>query len=49
MKTTRRSFLKVLSAGAASAVAGLPTIDSLADVTGANESEFFIFIIAQGA
>jgi hypothetical protein len=49
MKTDRRTFLKVLSAGAASAVAGLPTIDSLADVAGANESEFFVFVIAQGA
>jgi hypothetical protein len=49
MKTDRRTFLKVLSAGAASAVAGLPTIDALADVTGGSDSEFFIFIIAQGA
>ncbi len=49
MRTHRRTFLKVLAAGAASAVAGLPTIDSLADVAGRNESEFFVFIIAQGA
>jgi len=49
MKIRRRTFLKVLSAGAATAVAGLPTIDSLADVTAASDSEFFIFIIAQGA
>src|SRR5271166_5987680 len=49
MRTHRRTFLKVLAAGAASAVAGLPTIDSLADVAGNNESEFFVFIIAQGA
>ncbi len=49
MRTYRRTFLKVLAAGAASAVAGLPTIDSLADVAARNESEFFVFIIAQGA
>lgn len=48
MKTTRRSFLKVLTATAAAAVAGLPTIDSLADVTAANGTEFFVFIIALG-
>jgi uncharacterized protein (DUF1501 family) len=46
--TTRRTFLKVLSAGAASAVVGLPTIDSLAGVAAANDSEYFVFIIALG-
>lgn len=49
MRTHRRTFLKVLAAGATSAVAGLPTIDSLADITAANDSEFFICIIALGA
>jgi Protein of unknown function (DUF1501) len=48
MKTTRRTFLRVFSAGAAAAVAGLPAIDSLADVAAANPPEFFIFIIAAG-
>jgi hypothetical protein len=49
MKTTRRTLLKVFSAGAASAVAGLPSVDALADVTAASASEFFVFIIALGA
>jgi Protein of unknown function (DUF1501) len=48
MKTTRRTFLRVLSAGAATAVAGLPTIDALADATLAGQPEFFVFIIALG-
>jgi hypothetical protein len=48
MKTTRRTFLKVLSAGAASAVAGLPSIESMADVAAASSPDFFIFIIALG-
>jgi hypothetical protein len=48
MKTTRRTFLKVLSASAATAVAGLPTIDALADATLASQPEFFVFIIALG-
>jgi hypothetical protein len=48
MQTTRRTFLKVLSAGAASAVAGLPTIASMADVAAASSPDFFLFIIALG-
>jgi Protein of unknown function (DUF1501) len=48
MQTTRRTFLKVLSAGAASAVAGLPTIASMADVAAASSPDFFVFIIALG-
>jgi hypothetical protein len=48
MQTTRRTFLKVLSAGAASAVTGLPTIASMADVAAASSPDFFIFIIALG-
>ena len=48
MRTTRRTFLKVLSAGAATAVAGLPTIDALADVAAGNDAEFFVFVIALG-
>jgi hypothetical protein len=49
MRTTRRTFLKVLSAGAASAVTGLPTIDSMADVAATSDAEFFVFVIALGA
>jgi hypothetical protein len=48
MQTSRRTFLKVLSAGAASAVAGLPSIESMADVAAASSPDFFIFIIALG-
>jgi len=48
VKTSRRAFLRVLSAGAASAVAGLPTIGAMADVTAGSLDEFFIFIIALG-
>jgi hypothetical protein len=48
MQTTRRTFLKVLSAGAASAVTGLPTIASMADVVAASSPDFFVFIIALG-
>lgn len=48
MQTTRRTFLKVLSAGAASAVAGLPSIDAMADVAAASSPDFFLFIIALG-
>ncbi|HEX8793086.1 MAG TPA: DUF1501 domain-containing protein [Polyangiaceae bacterium] len=48
MKTSRRSFLKVLSAGAVAAVAGLPTIESMADVVAASSPDFFVFIIALG-
>jgi hypothetical protein len=48
MKTTRRTFLQVLSAGAAAAWAGLPPHASMADVAGSNETEFFVFLIALG-
>jgi hypothetical protein len=48
MKTTRRTFLRVLGAGAAAAWAGLPPHESMADVAGANEAEFFVFLIALG-
>jgi hypothetical protein len=48
MKTSRRHFLRVLSAGAASAVAGLPSIASMGDVTAETQGEFFVFIIALG-
>jgi hypothetical protein len=48
MQTTRRTFLKVLSAGAASAVTGLPTIASMADVVATSSPDFFVFIIALG-
>jgi uncharacterized protein (DUF1501 family) len=48
VKTTRRTFLKVLSAGAAVGALGLPTRESFADVSGKNQSEFFVFIIALG-
>jgi hypothetical protein len=48
MTPSRRTFLKVLSAGAAAAVSGLPSIDALADATLAAQPEFFVFIIALG-
>jgi hypothetical protein len=48
MNTTRRTFLKVLAAGAAAGWAGLPSVDSLADVATSNGSEFFVFLIALG-
>jgi hypothetical protein len=46
--TSRRTFLKVLSGSVALAFAGLPPRLSLADVAKANETEFFVFIIAAG-
>ena len=49
MKTTRRTFLQVLSAGAAVAWAGLPAHAAMADVARTtNETEFFVFLIALG-
>jgi hypothetical protein len=48
MNTTRRTFLKVLAASAAAGWAGLPSVDSLADVAASNGSEFFVFLIALG-
>src|ERR1700683_869802 len=49
MKTTRRTFLQVLSAGAAAAWAGLPDHAAMADVARTtNETEFFVFLIALG-
>jgi hypothetical protein len=48
MRPTRRTFLKVFCAGAASAIAGLPTVESLADVATGNQDEFFVFLIALG-
>jgi Protein of unknown function (DUF1501) len=48
MKTTRRTFLKVLSAGEAVSAFGLPSRESFAGVAEKNQSEFFIFIIALG-
>jgi hypothetical protein len=48
MKSTRRTFLKVLSVGAASAVTGLPTIASMADVAATSSPDFFVFVIALG-
>src|ERR1700722_18832580 len=46
--TTRRTFLKVLSAGAALALSGLPSRRALAEVAAAVETEFFVFIHAAG-
>jgi Protein of unknown function (DUF1501) len=46
--TTRRTFLKVLSAGAALAFTGLPTRRVLAGVAAAAETEFFVFVHAAG-
>jgi hypothetical protein len=48
MKTTRRTFLKVLSAGAMAAYAGLPSLDAMAATSASNEGEFFLFVIALG-
>ena len=48
MKTTRRRILRVLTAGAAAAVAGLPTVEALGEVTRAESEEFFVFLIAAG-
>jgi hypothetical protein len=49
MKSSRRTFLKVLGAGAAAAFAGLPSLDAMGDVSAATgQAEFFVFIIALG-
>jgi hypothetical protein len=48
IRATRRTFLKVLAAGAAAGWAGLPSIEAMADVAAAGQSEFFVFIIALG-
>jgi len=49
MTTTRRTFLRLVSAGAAAAFAGLPSFDAMAAATaGSNEGEFFVFVIALG-
>ena len=49
MKTTRRTFLQVLTAGATAAWAGLPAHEAMADVAAVtNETEFFVFLIALG-
>src|SRR5579859_208539 len=48
MKTTRRTFLKVLGAGAAAASFGLPSRESIAQVAAARQDEFFVFLIALG-
>jgi hypothetical protein len=45
---TRRTFLKLLSAGAVTAFAGLPSRRALADVAASSESEFFVFVHAAG-
>lgn len=44
---SRRTFLKLLSGGLVTAMTGLPDL-ALADVAVAQQSEFFIFIIALG-
>src|SRR6202050_194160 len=48
--TTRRTFLKVLSAGALASLTGFPDDDSslAAVATASGSSEFFIFIHASG-
>jgi hypothetical protein len=46
--TSRRTFLKTLSGGAATTLLGLPSRQALAGVTKAAEDEFFIFIHAAG-
>jgi hypothetical protein len=46
--TTRRTFLKVLSAGAALAFTGLPSRRALAEMAAAQETEFFVFVHAAG-
>jgi hypothetical protein len=45
---TRRTFLKVLGAGAAAATVALPPLSAIADVAHANDGEFFLFIHAAG-
>ena len=47
MKSTRRTFLKVLGGGAAVALAGLPDARAVADAA-AKSDEFFIFVHAAG-
>jgi hypothetical protein len=46
--TTRRTFLKLVSASASAAFAGLPPVASIAAATDASPAEFFIFIHASG-
>src|ERR1700733_14447432 len=46
--TTRRTFLKMLSAGTVAAFTGLPSRRALADVAASSESEFFVFVHAAG-
>ena len=49
MPSSRRTFLKVLGAGAAAAFTGLPSLDAMGDVSSATgPTEFFVFIIALG-
>jgi hypothetical protein len=45
---TRRTFLKVLSAGAVAAFAGLPSRRALADAAASAETEYFVFVHAAG-
>jgi hypothetical protein len=46
--TTRRTFLKILSAGADAAMGGLPSRRALADVAASASNEFFVFVHAAG-
>ena len=46
--TTRRTFLKLLSASTLGALVGLPSRRALADVAASSESEFFVFVHAAG-
>ena len=46
--STRRTFLKLLSAGALSSFGGLPGRRALADVAASAETEFFVFVHAAG-
>lgn len=45
---TRRTFLKLLGAGASTALVGLPPLSSIAAATEASPADFFIFIHASG-
>ena len=45
---TRRTFLQLLSAGAVSALAGLPSRGALAEIAAASELEYFVFVHAAG-
>jgi hypothetical protein len=45
---TRRTFLKLLGAGAGTALVGLPPMESIAAATGASSPDFFLFIHASG-